>query len=66
MRSFLKINPSRIGDITLSFADIRKSCPVRDLYVPNVFFNAIRENKILMKISEFTVFISGSNMFINT
>ena len=55
MRSFVIIKPSRIGDITLSFADIRKYCPVRDFNVPNVSFNAIRENKILAKISEFTV-----------
>ena len=32
MRSFVKIKPSRIGDVTLSFTDIGtcKSCPVRD------------------------------------
>ena len=55
MRSFVKIKPSRFGDITLSFTDIGKSCPVRDFYVANVSFNIIRENKILAKISEFTV-----------
>ena len=54
MRSFVKIKPSRIGDITLSFANIRKSCPVSEFYVPNVSFNAIRENIILAKNSEFT------------
>ena len=32
MRSFVKIKPSQIDDITLSFTDIGtcKSCPVRD------------------------------------
>ena len=58
MRSFVKIKPSRIGDIILLFADICKSCPVRDFYVANVSFNAIRENKFLAKISELTVWIS--------
>ena len=51
----MKIKPSRIGDITLSFTDIGKSCPFRDFYVANVSFNATRENKILAKISEFSV-----------
>ena len=32
MRSFVKIKPSRIGDIFLSFTDIGKSCPVRDFF----------------------------------
>ena len=32
MRSFVKIKPSQIGDITLSFTDIGKSCPVRDFF----------------------------------
>ena len=30
MGSFMKIIPLRIGDITLLFTDIGKSCPVRD------------------------------------
>ena len=30
MRSFVKIKPSRNGDITLSFTDIGKSCPSHD------------------------------------
>ena len=53
---FVKIKPSRIDDIILSFTDIGKSCPFRDFYDANVSFNAIRENKLLAKISEFTVF----------
>ena len=54
MRSFVKIKPSQVGNITLPF-DIDKLCPVRDFYVANVSFNTIRENTILAKISEFTV-----------
>ena len=55
----MKIKPSRFGDITLSFTGIGKSCPVRNFYVANVSFNAIRENKILAKISEFTIYEVG-------
>ena len=55
MRSFVKIKLSRIGDITLSFTDIGKSCPVCDFYIANMSFDPIPENKILAKISEFTV-----------
>ena len=32
MRSFVKIKPLGIGDITLSFTDIGKSYPVRDFF----------------------------------
>ena len=56
MQSFVKIKSSQIGEITLSFTDIGKSRPSREfLKVANMCFNAIRENKILGKISEFTV-----------
>ena len=54
-RSFLKIKSSQNGEITLSFTDVGNSCPSRDFYVTNMSFTAIRENKILAKISEFTV-----------
>ena len=58
MLSFVKIKPSLIGDITLSFTDKGKSCPVRDFfYVANVSFNAIQENKIITKNSEFTAYM---------
>ena len=30
IRSFVKINPSQIREITLSFTDIGKSCPSRE------------------------------------
>ena len=64
MRSFVKIKPSRIGDITLSFTDIGKSCTVHVFYVANVSLNAIRENKILRKISEFTMYIAGGSVYV--
>ena len=32
MRSFVKITPSRNGEITVSFTDIGKSCLSRDFY----------------------------------
>ena len=55
MRSFVKIKSSRNGEINLSFTDKGKSCKSRNLNVANMSFNAIRENKILAKISGFTV-----------
>ena len=48
----MKIESSGNGEIILSFTDIGISCPSRDfLYAANMSFNAIRENKILAKIS---------------
>ena len=47
MRSFVKIKLLRNGKITLSFIDKG--------HITNMSFNAIRENKVLAKISEFTV-----------
>ena len=41
--------------ITLSFTDIGKSCPSSDFSVANMYFNAIRENKILVKTSGFAL-----------
>ena len=54
MRCFVKIESSGNGGITLSLTDIGKSCPFN---VVNTSFKAIRENKILTKISEFTVHV---------
>ena len=49
MRSFAKIKSSRNGKITLLFID-------RELFTSQMCsFNAIRENKILARISESTV-----------
>ena len=56
MRSFVKIKSSQNGEITLSLTDKGKACQSRDFYVANMSFNAICENKILVKISEFTVY----------
>ena len=56
MRSFVKIKSSRNGQIILSFTVEGKSCHNRDFYVAKMSFNAIRENRILAKISEFAVF----------
>ena len=50
----MKIKSSRNEEITLSFTDIARSCPSRT-FLASLSFNAIRENKILAKISEFTV-----------
>ena len=55
MRSFLKIIPFRNGEITLSFTDVGKSCLSRDFLPWQIYPDAIRENKILTKICEFTV-----------
>ena len=57
----MKINPSRNGVITLSFTDVGKSFPsCIFFYMSNVTFNAVCENKFIVKISEFTVFNQGS------
>ena len=50
MRSFVKIKSWQNGEINLSFIDIGKSYP------SHKYVNAFRENKILAKKSEFTVF----------
>ena len=56
MRSFVKIKPSQNGEIILSFTDLANHAQVGNFNVTNVSFNAIRENKILAKFSEFTVY----------
>ena len=56
MRSFLKIIPSRNGNMTLPFTDGGNSCSSREIFcIANMSFNTIHENKVLAKISEFTV-----------
>ena len=52
----MKIKSSKKGKITLSFTDIDESCPSHEFNVASMSFNAVRENKILAKISEFTVY----------
>ena len=54
MRSFVKIKPSQIGEITLSFTD-GKPCPSREFLTWLICLKCIYENKILAKNSEFTV-----------
>ena len=51
---FREIKSSRNGKIILSFTDIGKHALVSNFNVANMSY-AIRENKILVKISEFTV-----------
>ena len=55
MRSFMKINPSRNGKITLPLTDVGKSAQVESFSMANMSFKAIRENKICTKCFEFTV-----------
>ena len=55
MRSFVKIKSSRNAEITLSFTYICKSCPCREFLATQICLNAVRENKIIAKISGFTV-----------
>ena len=61
MQSFVKIKSSQNGKITLSFTYESKLCHSCGFYVANMSFNAIRENKILAKISDFTVFKGDEN-----
>ena len=57
LQSFMKIKPSQNSEVTLSFNKVGISCPSCEFFnVANMSFIAIRENKILAKISEFTVF----------
>ena len=57
MRSFVKMKSSRNAEITLLFINIPKSWPSREFLASQIcFFNAIPENKVLTKISRFTVF----------
>ena len=60
MRSFAKIKPMRNSEISLSLSDEGKSYRSRDF----LRGNTTRENKILAKISEFTVSrVSAMYMF---
>ena len=59
MRSFVKITPSQNGEITLSLLMEVNHALDANFIVTNMSFNAICENKILPKISEFTVTIGS-------
>ena len=50
MQSLVKIKHSQIGDITLPFTDIGKSCPVREVFTSRMYLLTLSA-----KISEFTV-----------
>ena len=53
---FAKIISSRNGGINLSFIDIGKSCPYREFLKSQICLSTLfAKNKILAKISEFTV-----------
>ena len=52
---FRENKPSRNVEITLSFTNVCKSCSNYNFFITQICHNAIRENKILAKISEFTV-----------
>ena len=56
MRSFGKIKSSRNGQVILPFTDEGNHVKIANFYVGNMSFNAICENKILAKNSEFTVY----------
>ena len=54
--SFVKIKLSQNSEINLFFTDMGKSYPNSKFFdIANMSFNAIWENKILAKITEFTV-----------
>ena len=55
MRRFVKIKPSRNGEITLSFMDVNHAPIAIFFYFANMSFKVLRENKIIAKISEITV-----------
>ena len=51
----MKIKRSQYGEITLSFTDVGNSYPSQELNMANMPLSAIRENKILAKISEYNI-----------
>ena len=53
----MKIKPSQNGKNSLSFNDDDKSCHNSDFLTWQICLNAICGNKILAKISEFTIFM---------
>ena len=55
MQSFVKIEPSKNGEIILSFTVIDKLLTSHEFWHGKCAFYTIDENKILGKISEITV-----------
>ena len=62
MGSFAKENPPKMAKSLVSFIDIGHAL-VANFIVTNMYFDAIWENKILAKFSEFTVCKPISNLF---
>ena len=59
-QSFVETKSSLNGEITLSITDIEVNHVLATIFnVTSISFNAIPENKILAKISGFTVVIYG-------
>ena len=59
LRNFVEIKPSQIDTIILSFTDVSKSCPSRELLTWQIcILTFICDNKMFAKISEFIVFKS--------
>ena len=56
MQSLVKMKSSRNGEITCHILMMVNHVIVANFYIANMSFNTIRENKILMKISELTVY----------
>ena len=57
MRSFVKIKSSRIGDITLSFTVIGKSCPLRDFFTSQMcLLTLFAKIKFSRKFPNFSTF----------
>ena len=61
----MKIKSLRNNKITLSFTDEVNLVIVANFYVAHRSFYAIRENKILAKISEFTVCSCMHKIYVN-
>ena len=59
MRSIVKTNPREMTKLPCNLLMQVNHVIVANFYVANMYFNAIRENKILAKISKFTVLKSG-------
>ena len=57
MRSFVKIKPSQISQITFSFTNIGQSRPCREFSTSQIcVLTLFAKIKLSQKISEFTVF----------
>ena len=62
MRSFVKKKPCEMAKSLRRLLIKVNHVLVANFIVANMYFNAIRENKILAKISEFTVHVISSSI----